>query len=124
MGAFNEYPQQILFFFFCFVFLLLFLKNKKTLIRITFKSRYLYVMVSFINSIFDLITTHAPICTLSSNLVVFRLQPVFYYLLLEKNIYCGFSFELPRQVEAIQRSMNNICFFFNENQKIITRKHH
>ena len=41
-------------------------------------------------------------------LVVFRLQPVYFYLLLYKNICCWYSFELPRQVEAIQMNTNNI----------------
>ena len=27
-----------------------------------------------------------------------------------KNICCGYLFELPRLVEAIQRSTHNICF--------------
>ena len=29
---------------------------------------------------------------------------------LYKNICCGYSLELPRQVEAIQMSSRNICF--------------
>ena len=29
---------------------------------------------------------------------------------LYKNIYSGYSFELPRLVEAIQMSSHNICF--------------
>ena len=53
----------------------------------------------------------------SSNLVVFRLQPVYFYLLLYKNICFWYAFELPRQVEAIQMSIN-ICFY-EENQKNI-----
>ena len=65
-----------------------------------------------ISTVLDLITAHAPISTQSSNLVVFRVQPLYFYLLLyEKNIYCGYSFELPRQVEAIQMSTLNICFY-------------
>ena len=34
--------------------------------------------------VFNLITAHAPISALSSNLVVFRIQSVFFYLLLYK----------------------------------------
>ena len=30
---------------------------------------------------------------------------------LYKSICCGYSFELPRLVEAIQRSTHNICFY-------------
>ena len=60
----------------------------------------------------------------SSNLVVFRLShPVYFYILLYKNICCGYSFELPRQVKAIQTSTHNICFY-KDYQKIITHKHH
>ena len=62
------------------------------------------------HTIFDLITAHAPISAQSSNLVVFRLKPVYFYLLY-KNICCWYSFELPRQVEAIQMSTNNIRFY-------------
>ena len=76
-----------------------------------------------INTVFDLITAHAPESARSSNLVVFRLQPMYFYLLLYKNIQCGYSFELPQQVEAIQMSTNNICFY-KENQKIISHKYH
>ena len=36
----------------------------------------------------DLITPHAPMSTQPSNLVVFRLQPEYFYLLLYKNICC------------------------------------
>ena len=36
-----------------------------------------------------------------------------YYLLnfFIKNIRCGYSFELPRLVEAIQMSTHNVCFY-------------
>ena len=30
---------------------------------------------------------------------------------LYKNICCGYSFELPQLVEAIQMSTHNICFY-------------
>ena len=37
-----------------------------------------------------------------------------------KNICCGYSFELPRLVEAIQRRSNNICFYKEEdNSKLV-----
>ena len=39
-----------------------------------------------------------------------------FYLLLYKNICCGYSFELPRLVEAFQTSIHNICFY-KENRK-------
>ena len=42
--------------------------------------------------------------------VVLRLQPCIFYLLLYRSICCWYSFELPRQVEAIQMSTSNICF--------------
>ena len=34
-----------------------------------------------------------------------------YYFLIYKNICCGYSFELPLLVEAVQMSSNNICFY-------------
>ena len=76
-------------------------------------------------TVFDLITVHAPVSKQSSNLVVFRLQPVYmyFYLLLIKNICCGYSFELPQQIKTIQTSTHNICFY-KENQKIISHKYH
>ena len=40
-----------------------------------------------------------------------------------KSICCRYSFELPRQVEAIQMSTHSICFY-KDNQKQILRKHH
>ena len=61
-------------------------------------------------TVFDLITTHAPISAKSSNFVVFRLQPVYFYLLLSKTC-CGYLPELPRQVEAIQTNTHNVCFY-------------
>ena len=48
--------------------------------------------------------------------LVFRLQIVYFYLLLYKRICCWYSFELPRLVEAIQMRTNNISFH-KENQK-------
>ena len=66
---------------------------------------------------FNLITAHTPIGTQSSNFAIFRLQPVYFYLLLNKSMCCGNSYELPQQVKAIQMSANNKCFFFNGNLK-------
>ena len=37
---------------------------------------------------------------------------------LYKNICCGYSFELPRLVEAIQMSYHNICFFIKKSIKV------
>ena len=37
---------------------------------------------------------------------------------LYKNICCGYSFELPQLVEAIQMSYHNICFFIKKSIKV------
>ena len=37
---------------------------------------------------------------------------ILFSFFLYRSICCGYSFELPRLVEAIQRSTHNICFFF------------
>ena len=58
-------------------------------------------------TLFDLLTAHAPI----RQLPVFRLQPVYFYLLLYKTYVVGTHLRLPRLVEAIQMSINNICFY-------------
>ena len=39
---------------------------------------------------------------------------------LYKNICCGNSFELPRQVEAIQMSSHNICFYKEVDKSTLT----
>ena len=52
-------------------------------------------------TLFDLITAHTPISVQSSNLVVFRLQPLYLYPLFYKSICCGYSFELPRQFKLV-----------------------
>ena len=72
-----------------------------------------------ISMVFDLSTAHIPISAQSSNLVVFRLQPFYFYLLLYKNICCWYLFKLPRQVEAIQMSTNNKCFYKESQEKKI-----
>ena len=41
-----------------------------------------------LNTVFDLIIAYAPISTQSSNIGVFRLQPVYFYLRLYKRICC------------------------------------
>ena len=74
-------------------------------------------------TVFALITARAPISAQSSTLVVLTLQSVYFYLLLYKNICCGYSFELPQQVEAIQMSTHNICFY-KKNHKMISHKYH
>ena len=76
-------------------------------------------------TVFDLITAHTPISAQSSNSVVFRLQPVYFFLPLYsyKSIYCGYSFELHRLVDAIQMSTHNICIY-KENQKKKSHNHH
>ena len=48
---------------------------------------------------------------------------VFVYLLLYKSICCGYSFELPQQVEAIQMHTYSKCFY-KDIQKQISHKHH
>ena len=70
------------------------------------------------HTVFDLITAHTPIRGQSSNSIVFRLQPVYFCLLLYKGICYEYSFELHRLVDAIQMSTHNICFY-KENQKKI-----
>ena len=119
-----------MFFVVFFSFLFCFFKPKK----------YRYFSAKTYYTVFSLITTHAPISAQSSNLGVFTLQPVHFYLLLYKNIRCGYSFELPRQVEAIQMSgysfelprqveaiqtsTHNICFHKEIQQIISHKKHH
>ena len=39
---------------------------------------------------------------------------------LYKNICNGYSFELPRLVEAIQMSSHNICFYKEVDESILT----
>ena len=56
----------------------------------------------------------------SSYVLVFRLQLVYFYLLLHKNICSWYSFELPQQVKAVEMSTNNKCFY-EENQKNIAK---
>ena len=36
---------------------------------------------------------------------------------LSKSIYCGYSFELHRQVDAIQMGTHNICLYKGEDKK-------
>ena len=37
-----------------------------------------------------------------------------------KNICCGYSFELPRLVEAIQMSSHNVCFYKEVDKSTLT----
>ena len=69
------------------------------------------------NTVFDLISAHAPLSAQSSNLEVFSvlLSPL-------KNICCWYSFELPRLVEAIQMSTNNICCYKDSQKNISITK--
>ena len=39
---------------------------------------------------------------------------------LYKNIYCGYSFELPRLVEAIQMSSHDICMHKEVDKSTLT----
>ena len=61
---------------------------------------------------YDLMTAHIPICALSSNSVVFRLQPVYMLSTSYKGICCGYQFELHWLADAIQMSTHNICFSY------------
>ena len=78
-------------------------------------------------TVFDLITAHTPISAQSSNSLVFRLQLLYFLSTSLLGIYCGYPFELHRQVDAIQMSIHNISFY-KENQKKkqhkTLRKHH
>ena len=44
-------------------------------------------MIKVKYTVFNLITAHTPLSTLSSNSLVFKLQPVYFYLLVFKSIY-------------------------------------
>ena len=41
---------------------------------------------------------------------------------MSKSIHCGYRFELPQHVAAVQMSTN--MYFYKENQKIILDRHH
>ena len=69
------------------------------------------------STVFDLITAHTHISAQSSNSVVFRLQPVYFLSLLYRGICCVHSFELHWQVNAIQMSTHNICFYEEVDKK-------
>ena len=75
------------------------------------------------NTVLDLINAHNPISAQSSNFIVFMLQSIFLYVLLYKSICCGYSFELPQQVEAVQMSTHNICLY-KDNQEQTLGKHY
>ena len=71
------------------------------------------IRLHFINdiTIFDLVTTHTLISAQSSNFIVFKLQLVYFYLLLFKSICVGSHLNclnLPQQVEAIHMKANSI----------------
>ena len=42
---------------------------------------------------------------------------IFFLIFLYKGICCGYSFELHRQVDAIQMSTNNICLYKEVDKK-------
>ena len=84
-------------------------------IKISFFTKREYFLVIFHITVFDLITAHTPISAVNQFLSL-QITVVYFYFLLYKNICCLYSFELPRLVEAIQISNNNICFH-KENQK-------
>ena len=52
-----------------------------------YTTRFRSLLFLYIYTVINLITKHAPVSEQSSNLVVFRLQPVYFYLLLYKNVY-------------------------------------
>ena len=78
-------------------------------------------IIVFLITVFDLIAAHAPINALSCNLVklstlvILDLWSLDYshcaFIYFIKSICCGYSFELPRQVEAIQTSTHNKCLY-------------
>ena len=65
-----------------------------------------FIVEGFNITVFYLITANAPKSPQSSNLVVFRLQPVYLYLLLYKTVVVGTHLNCL----TIQISTNNICF--------------
>ena len=66
-------------------------------------------------TVFDLITTHTPISAVKQfHSLQFTASVL--CLLLYKGICCGYSFELHRQVDAIQMGTHNICRY-KENHK-------
>ena len=76
------------------------------------------------HTVFDRNTAHTPISAQSSNFVVFRLLAVYFFsTFFYKGICCGCPFELHRLVDAIQMSINSICFY-KETQKKKMDKHH
>ena len=94
--------------------------SKSFQIRFTFEGKNSYPeKVRLLHTTYtrtDLFTAHIPISAQSSNFVVFRLQTM--YLLLLKSIRYWYSFELPRQVEAIQMSTKNICFYKKKKKQV------
>ena len=70
-------------------------------------SRVMLALISKYNlekkgsTLFDLITAHILTSAQSSNFVCFKLQLLYFYLLLYKIMCYWYSFELPSQVEAI-----------------------
>ena len=49
----------------------------------------------------------------------FNVYAILFSDFLYKSICCGYSFELPRLVEAIQMSTHNICFYKEEDKSTL-----
>ena len=73
-------------------------------------------------TVFDLITTHAPIMAQSSNSSDY--SRCTFCLLPYKGICYGYPFELHQLVDAVQMNTNTICFYKeNQEEKKNTQKH-
>ena len=74
-----------------------------------------------IYTVFYLITAHTPTSAQSSNFVVFRLQPVYFFVYFFIKAYVVGTYlncidlSMNRLVDAIQMGIQNICFY-KENQ--------
>ena len=79
-------------------------------------------ILKYPNTVFYLITAHAPISKQSSNSAVFRLQPVYFCLFLFNGICCGYPFELHRLVDAIQMNTTTYAFIRNSDSEKKTKK--
>ena len=88
---------------------------------LTLSGTRLLLFISTVNTVFDLITAHACISAQSSNLEFFRFQPVYFYLLLYENICCGYSFELPRQVQAMTSTSRSNSYEYQQHMLFIMK---
>ena len=77
------------------------------------ESTFLYKKKTKKKTEFNLINAHAPRSVQSSDLVVFKLQPLYFLSTFFIETCCGYSFELPQK--AIQTSTYNKCFYKENN---------